>query len=95
MLYKIYIIISLAYTEAFCLCGFFEKLEEIGNDLIANIEKTVEICHKHKKTIGMFMCNDNEAELWAKKGMNLFWVSTELGMLGAEIKRNKARIDEF
>lgn len=64
-------------------------------DLIANIEKTVEICHKHKKTIGMFMCNDNEAELWYNKGMNLFWVGTELGMLGAEIKRNKARIDEF
>lgn len=64
-------------------------------DLIANIEKTVEICQKHKKTIGMFMCDDGEAELWHKKGMNLYWLGTELGMLGAEIRRNKARIDEF
>ena len=64
-------------------------------DLIANIEKTVEICHNHNKSIGMFMCNDDEAEYWHGKGMNIFWVSTELGMLGAEIKRNKNRIDSF
>ena len=64
-------------------------------DLIANIERTVETCRNHKKTIGMFMCNDDEAELWYKKGMNLFWVSTELSMLGAEAKRVKTRIDNF
>ena len=64
-------------------------------DLIANIERTVEICRQHKKTIGMFMMNDNEAEHWYNKGMNFFWVGTELTMLGTEIKRNKARIDEF
>ncbi|MBR2930457.1 MAG: hypothetical protein IKC32_04430 [Clostridia bacterium] len=64
-------------------------------DLIANIEKTVAICQAHKKTIGMFMCNDDEAEYWHNKGMNLYWVGTEIGMLGAEVRRNKARIDSF
>ena len=64
-------------------------------DLIANIEKTVEICQAHKKSIGMFMCNDNEAERWSKKGMNIFWIATELGMLATEVKRNKARVDSF
>ncbi|MBR7117487.1 MAG: hypothetical protein IKC87_07260 [Clostridia bacterium] len=64
-------------------------------DLVANIERTVEICHKHNKTIGMFMCDDMEAEHWAKKGMNFFWVGTELVMLGAEVKRNRDRIDQF
>ena len=41
------------------------------------------------------MANDNEAEYWSKKGMNIYWLGTELGMLGAEIRRNKARIDSF
>ncbi len=63
--------------------------------LIANIKKTVEICQKHKKSIGMFMVDDKEAEQWYKEGMNFFWVGTELVMLGDEVRRNKARIDEF
>ncbi len=64
-------------------------------DLIANIKRTVEICQKHKKTIGMFMMDDIESETWYKQGMNFFWVGTELVMLGTEVARNKARIDEF
>ena len=64
-------------------------------DLIANIERTVAICRKHRKSIGMFMVNDKEAEHWAGKGMNFFWISTELGMLGAEVARNRARVDEI
>lgn len=64
-------------------------------DLIANIRKTVEICQKHKKSIGMFMMDENEALRWYKEGMNFFWVGTELVMLGTEIKRNKDAIDNF
>ncbi len=64
-------------------------------DLIANIRKTVEICQKYKKTIGMFMINDAEAEQWYKEGMNFFWIGTELVMLSDEVARNKARINEF
>lgn len=64
-------------------------------DLIANIEKTVEICEKHKKSIGMFMMDDKEAESWYKRGVNFFWLGTELVMLGDEVRRNKNRIDEF
>ena len=72
-------------------CG----LDAEAEPLIANIRKTIEICQKHKKTIGMFMCNDEEAKRWYNEGMNFFWVSTELGMLGKEVKRNKAAIDQF
>ena len=63
-------------------------------DLIANIERTVEICQKHKKTIGMFM-NENEVENWHNKGMNLFWVSTELGMMGSALKKINNIISEL
>ena len=34
----------------------------------------------------MFM-NENEVENWHNKGMNLFWVSTELGMMGSSLKK--------
>lgn len=64
-------------------------------DLIANIERTVQICQKHGKTVGMFMGDDQEAARWAKRGMNFFWIGTELVMLGAEVKRNKDRVDTF
>ena len=64
-------------------------------DLLANIERTVAICNAHKKSIGIFMANDNEAEYWSTRGMNIYWLGTELGMLGAEVRRNKARIDSF
>ena len=72
-------------------CG----LDGNAEPLIANIRKTIEICQAHKKTIGMFMNDDNDAERWYKEGMNLFWLATETMMLGKEVKRNKARIEEF
>ena len=63
--------------------------------VIANIEKTIEICKKHGKSLGIFMDDDNVAERWHKRGMNIYWIGTELTMLSAEIARNKRRIDEF
>lgn len=63
--------------------------------LIENIERTVEICQKHEKSIGMFMSNDVEAEKWYKKGMNIFWIGTELSLLSAELKRTGKRVSEF
>ena len=63
--------------------------------MIENIKKTIEICKKHEKSIGMFMDDDTVAERWHKEGMNFYWVGTELTMFGAEIARNRRRIDEF
>ena len=63
--------------------------------MIENITKTIEICKKHNKSIGMFMDDDTVAERWHKEGMNIYWIGTELTMLGAEIARNRRRIDEF
>ena len=72
-------------------CG----LDTTCDAMIDNITRTIEACKKHNKSIGMFMNNDEEAEYWYKRGMNFFWVNTELGMLATEIARNKKRIDEF
>jgi len=72
-------------------CG----LDTNADAMIENITKTIEICQKHSKTIGMFMNDDKEAEQWYKQGMNFFWVGTELTLFAAELKRNKERIEEF
>ncbi len=64
-------------------------------EMIANITKTIATCKKHGKSIGMFMDDDKVAERWHKEGMNIYWIGTEFTMLSAEIKRNKARIEEF
>ena len=72
-------------------CG----LDSEHPDLIANIRRTVAICQQHKKSIGMFVSNDVEAKRWYDEGMNFFWLSTELGMLGKEVARNKASIEKF
>ena len=72
-------------------CGLDTTCEKMMNA----ITTTVTICQKHHKTIGMFMNDDKEAEFWYKRGMNFFWINTELGMLATEIARNKQRVDEF
>ena len=63
--------------------------------MIENITKTIEICHKHSKSIGMYMNDDEAAEHWYRQGMNFFWIGTELSLFAAELKRNKERIEKF
>lgn len=63
--------------------------------LVANRKKVTEVSIKHGKSVGMFMCDDNEAEAWHKEGMNIFWVGTEMSLLGAELGRVAKRIREF
>lgn len=63
--------------------------------MIENITETIAICKKHGKSIGMFMDDDIVAERWYKEGMNIFWIGAETSLLGAELKRNRCRIDEF
>lgn len=72
-------------------CG----LDTCADKMIENITRTITICQKHKKSIGMFMNDDEEAERWYRQGMNIFWIGVELSLLGAELKRNRNRIDEF
>ena len=64
-------------------------------EMIENITKTIKVCQKHGKSIGIFMDDDKVAERWHKEGMNIYWIGTELTMLSAEISRNKKRIEEF
>ena len=64
-------------------------------EMIANITKTIEVCKKHGKSIGMFMDDDKVAERWHNEGMNIYWLGTELTMFAAEVKRNRQRINEF
>ena len=72
-------------------CGLDINAEPV----IANIEKTIDICKKHEKSLGIFMDDDNVAQRWHERGMNIYWIGTELTMLAAEIARNKKRIEEF
>ncbi len=72
-------------------CG----LDVNADPMIENITNTIAICKKHGKSCGIFMDDDNVAERWHKEGMNIYWVGTELTMLGAEIARIKRRIEEF
>ena len=64
-------------------------------EMIANITKTIEVCKKHGKSIGMFMDDDKVAERWHNEGMNFYWLGTELTMFSAEVRRNRERINEF
>ena len=64
-------------------------------EMIENITKTIEICKKHGKSIGMFMDDDKVAERWHNEGMNFYWLGTELTMFSAEVRRNRERINEF
>ena len=59
------------------------------------IEKTISVCKKHNKSIGMFMDDDKVAKRWHDAGMNIYWIGTEITLLGAELKRNKECIDKF
>ncbi|MBQ7036380.1 MAG: hypothetical protein IJN74_02695 [Clostridia bacterium] len=72
-------------------CG----LDMQAEPLVANIEKTVEICQKYKKSIGMFMNDDKEAKYWHDRGMNIYWIGTEITLLAAELMRNKKEIEKF
>lgn len=72
-------------------CG----LDINADAMLENIEKTIRICKKHSKSIGMFMDDDQVAKKWHDKGMNIFWIGTELTLLATELKRNKTSIDNF
>ena len=72
-------------------CGF----DLTCDAMVENIRKTIAVCKKHSKSIGMFMNDDVIAERWHKEGMNIFWISSEMYLISAELKRLRQRIDEF
>ena len=72
-------------------CG----LDVNAEPMIECITKTIETCHKHGKSIGMFMDDDTVAKRWHDRGLNIYWIGTELTMLSAEIARNKKAVDAF
>ncbi|MBR5559345.1 MAG: hypothetical protein IKU72_03780 [Oscillospiraceae bacterium] len=63
--------------------------------LLENIARTVDICLKHNKSVGMWMPDKATAEKWYKAGMNIFWYGTDLIMLSNELNRAKALIDSL
>ena len=44
---------------------------------VDSVEKTIEICHAHNKSIGMFMDDLSVCEKWASRGMTIFWTAPE------------------
>lgn len=69
-----------------------EKPDETYNDYI---RKVIRVSRAHGKSVGIFMGSDRKIKFWHKEGMNIYWVSTELGMLGAEAKRVAKLISEL
>lgn len=51
------------------------------------IRKVIRVSKAHGKSSGIFMGDDSAIVKWHNEGMNIFWVSTELGMLFAEVRR--------
>lgn len=72
-------------------CG----LDTNADLMIENITKTIRTCEKHGKSIGMFMDDDKVAKRWHDEGMNIYWIGTEMTLLGAELQRNKKCIENF
>lgn len=64
-------------------------------EMIENIEKTIAICKKHGKSIGMYMDDVETAERWHNKGMNIFWLSSEVGFMSMGLQSAKNAIDKF
>lgn len=60
-----------------------EKSEEYYN----YIRKVIRVSKAHGKSSGIFMGDDNAIKMWHEEGMNIYWVSTELGMMAAEARR--------
>ena len=48
-----------------------------GEKFLICVKRTIEICHTHGKSIGMFMDNLDMAKEWAEQGMNIFWTAPE------------------
>lgn len=61
-------------------------------NLQQQVLKTVSVCRKHQKSVGIFMGDDASAKKWYEAGMNIFWMSTEIDALVAELKRAGAYI---
>lgn len=58
-------------------CGLNTEAESVLEQII----KTVEICQKHQKSVGMFMSNDDTIPRWKEAGMNIFWTASESYMM--------------
>lgn len=48
--------------------------------VVEQIKKTIDVCEKYEKSVGMFMSEQKIAE-WEKAGMNIFWVGSESYMM--------------
>lgn len=64
-------------------------------EMLDNIGRTIDICKKHKKSIGMFMDDETIAERWNEQGMNIFWVGTELTLFSSALDKMCKTIKEF
>ncbi len=66
-----------------------------SEEMTEHIRRLISICKKHKVSSGIFMAWDGDIKKWYDEGMNIFWVSVDIAMLGCEIKRTKKFIEEL
>ena len=74
--------------------AIYKKIDEFKPDLVVieNIQKVIAVCKARNKSCGMFM-DANSAARWAAEGMNILWITTEMGLLSVGIQDmvNKVR----
>ena len=64
--------------------GYNTFKEPRGEEYYEAVRKVFRVSKEHGKSAGIFMENNSMIEKWHKEGANIYWVSTEFGMLSVE-----------
>ena len=67
----------------------------VNDEMMHHLRRLIGICAKHQKSCGIFMGGDADIRKWHEEGMNLFWVSSDLGMLAQEVSRTRSVIESL
>jgi 2-dehydro-3-deoxyglucarate aldolase/4-hydroxy-2-oxoheptanedioate aldolase len=63
-------------------------------DVVAEIEKVVDVCDRHRVSCGMYMMEGlNDARRWCGRGMNIIWTGSDVGLLLDGVRRLRAEVD--
>lgn len=78
----------------FILIGPFDLALDVGtpgnvqsDEELKVIDFIAETCAKHNVSLGIFCSNKELMEFWKARGINLFWVTSEISLLMTELRR--------
>ncbi len=75
------------------MCGC--PLDFDDERFLSTVRKTVSICQKHSKSVGMFMDDLEVSKRWHGEGMNIFWTAPELMCLKLGLSEFVNSIGQF